>query len=418
MTDKDQLLRQVDRLANSHVLHGSESLCKLLRYLAKQAVEHPGVSVKEYQIATELLGRPTDFDPQADSAIRVQAGRLRSKISEYYATEGADDSILIELPKGSYALSFHSRTNGTTKPALEPAVPDGSASGTRGGPWSSLSFRRTLFWVLCSAALSALVVLSVQRLVRGRADYPAPTRFSASAPPALRTFWQPFLAGPEEPWVVFSNAAFVGRPETGIRYYDPAKDSRDRVWDHYTGVGEVLAVHSLDQTFQQLGRQIRVKRGSLLSLDDASSNDLIFIGSPSENLTLVDLPNTKEFVFRRMVTGPRKGDLAIVNVDPRQGEPQEALASPSGEQLTEDYAVIALMPALNPARSVMILAGTTTFGTQGAVEYLGKPELVQDLLKQLGVKNGDKLQPFEALLRVKVTRGVPLEAGLVAVRKR
>jgi hypothetical protein len=94
------------------------------------------------------------------------------------------------------------------------------------------------------------------------------------------------------------------------------------------------------------------------------------------------------------------------------------LASPSSSPLTEDYSVVALMPGLNPARSVMILAGTTTFGTQAAVEFVSRQNSVQTLLSRLGVSNAREMKPFEALLRVKVTRGVPVETALVAVRKR
>src|SRR5271169_6886573 len=107
---REQCFQQVDRLPNSHSLHGSESLCKLLRYLAEHSLDHPGVALKEYQIATEVLGRPAGFDPQSDSTVRVQAGRLRVKLAEYYAQEGPDDPIVVELPKGSYALTFHLRS--------------------------------------------------------------------------------------------------------------------------------------------------------------------------------------------------------------------------------------------------------------------------------------------------------------------
>src|SRR5436190_20488189 len=107
IAEREQLLAEIDRLTGSHVLHGSESLCKLLRYLADHALKHPGVALKEYQIATEVFGRPADFDPHLDSLVRVQAGRLRTKLSEYYASEGIGDSIVVELPKGTYTLAFH-----------------------------------------------------------------------------------------------------------------------------------------------------------------------------------------------------------------------------------------------------------------------------------------------------------------------
>src|ERR1700693_3372492 len=104
---RQQCFQQIDRLIKSHSLSGSESLCKLLRYLAEHSLDHPGVSLKEYQIATEVLGRSVGFDPQSDSTVRVQAGRLRIKLAEYYAHEGPDDPIVVEVPKGAYGLTFH-----------------------------------------------------------------------------------------------------------------------------------------------------------------------------------------------------------------------------------------------------------------------------------------------------------------------
>jgi hypothetical protein len=223
--------------------------------------------------------------------------------------------------------------------------------------------------------------------------------------------------GAEEPWVIFSNAAFIGRPETGMRYYNSRQDSKATVYDHYTGVGEVLAVHSLDDVFASLGRKIRVKRGSLFSLDDANDANLIFVGSPSENLSLLDIPGTQEFVFQRVASGVRKGDLSIVSRHPKPSEVSSYLASPSSAPLTEDYAVIGLVPGMGPGRYVMILAGTTTFGTQGAVDFVSRPDAVEKLLQEMPGSTSE-MKPFEALVRVKIARGVPLDTELVAVRPR
>src|SRR5258707_5126928 len=110
VTERAQNLGQIERLVSSQTLHGSESLCKLLRYLAKHVLDHPGVSLKEYQIATEVFGRQPDFDPQLDSMVRVQAGRLRTKLAGYYASEGPADSTSCALPEGAHVLSFDPRT--------------------------------------------------------------------------------------------------------------------------------------------------------------------------------------------------------------------------------------------------------------------------------------------------------------------
>jgi hypothetical protein len=220
------------------------------------------------------------------------------------------------------------------------------------------------------------------------------------------------------PLVIYSNGAFVGRPETGMRYFDATRDSKTQIWDHYTGVGEVLAIHEIDQVFGDLQHRINVKRGSLFSLDDANNNDLIFVGSPSENLKLGELPTTREFVFQRLKHGPRKGDLAIVNLHPKKDEPLAFVASPSGTPLTEDFALIALMPGIESTHSVMVLAGTTTFGTQAAVEFVARHDSVEQLLKQLSVLTTEEMKPFEAVVRVKIALGVPVGMELAAVRAR
>ena len=406
-SSEEQYLAQVERIAGSHVLHGSESLCKLLRYLVRHALDHPGAAVKEYQIATEVFGRPSDFDPQSDSTVRVQVGRLRQKLAEYYSSEGARDPILVDLPRGSYALGFHSHE----VPA--PAQPRETVPAPRVQPTIE---RRSPAVAILSVLLIAAVAVIVYQLLHRKTDSQAIE--GSPVPSALQVFWKSFTAPTDEPWVIFSNAQFVGRPETGMRYRDAARDPRNGpTLDHYTGVGEVLAVHELDQVFDMFHRGIRVKRGSLLSLDDVKNNDLIFIGSPAENLTLLEIPGTREFVFQRSTSGPRKGDLAIVNLHPQSGEPKEVYASPSGVTTTEDYAVIALLKGVNPGHSVLILAGTTTLGTQAAAEYVSRRSSVEELLLRLAVSNTGEVQPFEALVKVKVIRGVPMETQLVALRR-
>jgi hypothetical protein len=415
LTERAQFQAEIEKLVASHALHGSESLCKLLRYLGKQALEHPGSAVKEYQIATEVFGRQADFDPQLDSMVRVQAGRLRTKLAEYYNTEGASDRLVVELPKGSYAVAFHERANAAS------AHGNGSAPGTWANDSvesSSASAKRRFLVPVLSVALGATLAIIGWLLWTQREPgvSAANAAGAISAPAPIRIFWKGFVRGPEEPWVIFSNAAFVGRPNTGMRYYDAAKDAKSPILDHYTGVGEVLAVHSLDIVFGELHQALRVKRGSLFSLDDAKNNDLIFMGSPSENLTLLEIPSTTEFVFKKVTTGPQEGNVEIVNVHPAKGEADKYILGPSNTSLAEDYAVVALVKGINPEHWELILAGTTTIGTQAAVEYVTRENYLDELLKRMNVTQPSELKPFEAVIHVKVARGVPVESSLVALR--
>jgi len=408
---REQCFQQIERLTKSHILHGSESLCKLLRYLAEHSLDHPGIALKEYQIATEVLGRPTGFDPQSDSTVRVQAGRLRVKLAEYYAHEGVNDPILVEIPKGSYALSFHLRVrseSGATPIVVEPKETPRPVAV----PKQSWSVAVVVLSVLLAASFITSAILLSQR-------QRTPTATSAEpVPQAYQLFWSHFVTGAAQPWVIFSNGSFVGRPETGMRYFNAATDQRTFILDHYTGVGEVLAIHQLDRVFFMFNRPLRVKRGALFSLDDAKNNDLIFVGSPSENLTLGDIPGTREFTFRRLDNGPRKGDLGVFNAHPLPGEPAFFLATPANQPTVDDYAVISLLPGLDPTHSILILAGNSTFGTQAAVEYVCREDDLKELLRRLNVSKESDLKPFEALIHVKITHGVPMMTQLISTRSR
>lgn len=369
------------------------------------------MALKEYQIATEVLGRPPGFDPQSDSTVRVQAGRLRVKLTEYYSHDGANDPILVEIPKGSYVLSFHLRG----KPDALGAPPAPRLEVVEKKSGAQPSNRR---WIIALGSLSMLLALSVATIAYLLSRDRTQATAVQPVPAVYQIFWNRFVTGPQEPLVVFSNGNFVGRPETGMRYFKPGSDTGAFVLDHYTGVGEVLAIHQLDRVFSILNRPLRVKRGALFTLDDAKNNDLIFVGSPSENLTLLDIPGTREFIFRRLDSGPRKGDLAVINVHPQKGEPSNFLATPANQSTVEDYAVVALLPGLDPSRSILILAGNSTFGTQAAVEYVCREDSIKDLLRRLNVTKIGDLKPFEALLHVKIAHGVPVVEDLVALRNR
>jgi len=78
--------------------------------------------------------------------------------------------------------------------------------------------------------------------------------------------------------------------------------------------------------------------------------------------------------------------------------------------------VIALERGINPQNAELILAGTTTIGTQAAVEFVTRENYLNDLLSRLNVSSPEDLKPFEALIHVKVTKGVPVESSIVAFR--
>ncbi len=407
---------QIDRVLQSGAFREADSLTKLLRFL----FAHSDSSVKEYQIATEVFGRPSDWDPRLDSGVRVQVGRLRSKLMEYASGEGAHDRLIVEIPKGSYRVSFVYRERQELSEAL--ALPQLSSFPEQQVVRAPERIHRSPKLVANSWKVVALVfgvVLMIAGAVWFVRSYtvtstrPAIPKGTQASGEASRAFWKPFTDSNDETWVIFSNAIFAGRPDTSLHYYHPNVDAPQTVLDLYTGVGEVLAIHELDRLFDGIGKPVRVKRGALLSLDDVKGKNLIFVGAPVENPSLNDIHLPGEFKFQAVEKGLRRGELEIVNVHPR---PEEApfFMKESQIPLVDDYALVALFHHTDPQHWVMAAAGTSTLGTQAAIEFLCSDNTVTSLMQRLGSTGA--IHPFLAVLHVKLARGVPTDSQIVAFR--
>jgi TolB-like protein len=100
---------QLDRILASQTLAGSDQLKRLLRLVVERTLNGQSDLLKEYTLGLEAFHRPPDYDPKTDPIVRVQARRLRSKLGEYYASEGAGDALIIHIPKGAYVPVFEPR---------------------------------------------------------------------------------------------------------------------------------------------------------------------------------------------------------------------------------------------------------------------------------------------------------------------
>jgi len=111
-------------LASAAFAH-SPSLTAFLRFVVEAAVAGRGGQLKGYTIAVEALGRRSDFDPETDAIVRVDAGRIRSALARYYETDGARDAVVIHLPRGHYAPTFGRGAEPSTVPgaAVEAPLP-------------------------------------------------------------------------------------------------------------------------------------------------------------------------------------------------------------------------------------------------------------------------------------------------------
>jgi len=108
--DTDTPARQeLDRILASATFRQVDRLKRFLRFVALEALQGRGDQLKEYVIGVQVFDKSASFDPRADPIVRVQARRLRTRLARYYREEGAEDTVVLDLPKGGYAPVFKIR---------------------------------------------------------------------------------------------------------------------------------------------------------------------------------------------------------------------------------------------------------------------------------------------------------------------
>src|SRR5215469_17751925 len=111
VADGSAVRAQLGRILASSVFVNSPRMSRFLRFVVETSLDGNGESIKEYVIATEVFEKAEDYDPQADSTVRTEAGKLRSRLARYYETEGREDLLVITIPKGSYLPKFEERNH-------------------------------------------------------------------------------------------------------------------------------------------------------------------------------------------------------------------------------------------------------------------------------------------------------------------
>ena len=101
-----EIRAQVDRIASSALFAESERLRRFLRFTTEAALSGEAAALKEYVVGRKVFDRDSEYDPRLDPIVRVEARRLRSKLTQYYDGAGRAENIRIDYPKGGYAPVF------------------------------------------------------------------------------------------------------------------------------------------------------------------------------------------------------------------------------------------------------------------------------------------------------------------------
>ena len=105
----DKLHKQLEHVLSSKSFEGVDRLKRFLTFIVAETLAGRGDQLKEFTVGEQVFDKGGDFDTRSDPIVRVQAGRLRARLTRYQLEEGQNDEIIIELPKGRYVPVFRTR---------------------------------------------------------------------------------------------------------------------------------------------------------------------------------------------------------------------------------------------------------------------------------------------------------------------
>jgi hypothetical protein len=445
---REQKLEQLEKVLQSRTLQNSENLKAFLRFVVEKTVADEGVLLKEYTIATEVFGRNGDYDPRIDSVVRVQAGRLRTKLQEYYTTEGKGDPVIIDLPKGHYHPVFNCpqvAVETTTAAASGATASDQHLSvataDVNARAASAPARGRGQAVTILLGALVVLLVFAVLALYYSNRGLRQQVKNGDIAldPVDFKAVWSPFISDPEAPLLVLSNPTvyrFLNEADPDslarrsiqltpeqVRSLADAPEFRGQ-WTGgdsprlipslgmYTGMGEAIGLYRLTDLFRTAHKTILLRQSRHVSAADLKYRNVILLGSIYVNEWTRRLPTVESFNYTFSAT--------IENRDPQAGEEREYKPqfNPQTGELTVDYALITVKPNVSGEHAVMTLAGIFSEGTEAAAEFVTTRNHLAVLgqrLRQLGGKNAPP-QYYQALLKVEVENGTPTTITLLSLR--
>ena len=415
----DPRIQLVERIVGTPAFQKANRLQALLRYIVDSSISGDPEQLSEFQIGQRVFDKGSDYSPLTDSSVRVQARQLRLKLHEYFDGPGRDETLILEIPKGSYAPNFRpaKASSFEIQQSGEPITHETAvAEIERAGG--------ALPWVVAGifAALCGYLALALRADMR---------RHPALMWPLISVFEEgqtTRLILADSSYQVLSTA--TGKPEPLDDYLRTRRQDEDAIQPSATL--EAKALHALrGGTFTSFADAVLVsavagaaaQNHALLDLKSAKDIDprdleqgnFIFVGSPSSN-PWVSLYENK-LNFRESSDSTHPSLNLFLNLHPKPNEPSNYEGTDSKDEVREDYADFAVISGLSDHGTVMIIQGLRHEGTEAVGRLLADPG-GSDLLKNAFAGLGYKTPPrhFEALLAIRAVAGIPHVTKIVALR--
>jgi len=411
----------IERVAASEHFIRAARLRDFLLYVGKHSLKDGSQEIHEQKIGARVFGRPETYDTSQDNIVRVNATELRKRIELYFTSEGAHETLILEIPRGGYKLIFHRRlteVEGHQASASEELAPHDSDTLDRTRP-------RLLPHILWATVCLLLAIACAVLLEQNRAMHM--TLHPWEDKPAVAAFWGDFLRNNQQTDIVLPDDSasvienITHHPITlgdylsrGFLQQIQSSDfSADRkadlgeVFNHnLITFGGVLAAQriialdpfslSLHLTAARFYEADSLKRDNAILIGGKKANPWVFLFDDQLNFNL-DTAGAAMFV---------------VNNHPQAGE-QAVYTESSTQKGPVGYSVVAYLP--NPSRTgnTIIVAGTDSDASGAAAEFLTSEDQLQ---KFRNIIHANRFPYFEVLLKTSEIRGTSFNAEVIAYR--
>lgn len=395
-----QVREQLDRLLTHPLFANSKRYPALLAHVVEQTLTGNTDELKERSIGIAVFGRSPSYDANADPVVRITAGEVRKRLSQYYYDAAHASELVIELPVGSYVPVFHPHE---PEPAAEPVA----VAPDQARPKAEPERPHWLRWLL----VGALVLVAGAAGVEVGRQYQPPV--PVQAPSNIDRFWEPVISSANpatfclgEPAKNIDNAS-IDNYEAPIT---PPAPEKLYVRLHYAGDLALADVITLTRTVAELEahqKTFRVEPASAATFAQLREGPIILIGA-FDNIWTLRVTQKLRFGFES------KDGVALLVDRKSQKDTSWATAwDLPYQKLSRDYAIVARIHDNTTGQPVIIAAGISEEGTEAAGEILYNTVYLDSLIAKLPADWEQK--NLEAVIETQVIQGHSGPPNVLAV---
>lgn len=410
--DVAQVREQLERLLAHALFANSKRYPALLAYVVEQTVRGNAADLKERSIGIEVFGRAPTYDANADPVVRITAGEVRKRLSQYYYDSTHDGELVIELPVGSYVPVFRApevlpEPSEVAAPEFLPEPGEEPQTATPVEPAIERQRRPVLRWLLTIAAVivSGAIGLGVGRRYH-RPDPPPP-------PSNIDRFWEPITSSVN--MVTFC----LGEPAknldmTSVNNFEApiAKPAPEKLYVrlHFSGnlaLADVITLTRTAAALETRHKNFRVVPATEATFSQLREGPVVLIGA-FDNIWTLRVTQKLRFGFES-----KDGDARLVDrKSPSAGSWETAWDLPY-QKLARDYAIVARIHDNTTGQPVIIAAGISEEGTEAAGEILYNPVYLESLLAK--APPDWERKSMEAVIETQVIQGHSGPPNVLAV---